>query len=203
MQSTHSELHTCPIIVTSSHMSPVAAMTLVNHGTWDMCPVVFKQESAANHNRTFLETCPEPLATWVALPGMIAAKSQHASHPHSGSLLRVRSLPHINIAPWHTRREPLGTLAFQVWHLVCQLLLKGWSTPLWNHSTVKPPYPNLMTNCVLVIPILFFFSFLFHHNYFHTFYCNFFKAPSSGWNDQKRSPNFFLHPALWKWHFRI
>ena len=57
-----------------------------------------------------------------------------------------------------------------------------------------------MPNCVLVMPAFFF---LFHHNYFCTFYYNFFKAPSAGWNDQQKAPNFFLHPALWKWHLRI
>lgn len=65
----------CPTIVASSPVTPVAAVTPVNH---DMCPVFFKQESAAHYKCAFLGTCPEPPAIPVALPDMIANKSHYA-----------------------------------------------------------------------------------------------------------------------------
>lgn len=53
----------CPTTVASSHVTPVAAVTHVNH---DMCPVFLKQESAPHSKCALSGPCPGPPATPAA-----------------------------------------------------------------------------------------------------------------------------------------
>lgn len=90
------------------HMWHLWHLWHMNCGSFDMCPVVFKQGSAAYHNCAFLGTCPETSAPPVALPDMTADKTQYALCTHPGSPFQESGVSPAGTLPLHTRGETCG-----------------------------------------------------------------------------------------------
>lgn len=134
-QSTHTELRACLTVAASSYVTLVAPVTCELWHLWYVsCGLQTRVSSLPQLcNYAFLGTCPETSAPPIAaLPDVTVDKTQYALCTHSSSPFKSQE----SALQEHssTRRKRVGPVASQVWHLVCQLLLKGRSPLIWKHS---------------------------------------------------------------------